>query len=116
MFAGDHDDACAIYTDQFVPFFQNRTPKRVFICYANGYTRALCAAAASEGRTPGVDFKIATFGDIPVMVGETSVPTALIDEKRLTDAAVEMLTMRVSDSTADIPSVSIPYASIPDLV
>ena len=116
VFAGDHDDACAIYTDQFVPFFQNRTQKRVFICYANGYTRAVCAAAASAGRTPGADFKIATFGDAPVMIGETTVPTALMDEKRLTDEAVEMLTKRITDPTADIPSVPIPYANIPDLV
>lgn len=115
VFTGDHDDACAIYTDQFLPFFRKRTPNRAFICYANGYARALCAAATASGRTPGTDFRIATFGDAPVIIGETAVPSALMDEERLTDEAVEMLTRRITDPIADIPSVPIPYASIPDI-
>ena len=108
------DDNCQVFADQFANLFATRHPKRVVICYSDRHATALVQASRQWGQTPGKDFHIATFSDTPVIISETTIPTAIMDEQRLTEEAVSMLLKRIENPTADLTSVPIPYASIPD--
>lgn len=107
------DDDCRVFPDQFSDLFATRHPRRVFICYSDLHAAAVISSAQSQGQTPGKDFRIATFGEKTVKCGDYQIPTAIMDEPRLTAEAVSMLLKRIENPTADLSSVSIPYASIP---
>ena len=107
------DDNCQVFADQFANLFAARHPKRVFICYSNLHVTALVQAARQRGQTPGKDFRVATFGEKTVENGDYQIPTAIMDEQRLTEEAVSMLLKRIENPTTDLTSVPIPYANIP---
>ena len=108
------DDECRVFTDQFADFFTARHPKRVFICYSHMHAEAIILAAHAAGQTPGKDFRIVTFGGQSQFVNGYPIPCASMDERRLADESVSFLLKRIQDPTLDLPSVQIPYASIPD--